>query len=717
MAASFALVSAAFEVLMMRADRKIFVLLFCLSAACSSGGSPVTPPTPDLSVSGPADLAVGPPVDLAGADLAGADLAMTPPDLSMPPPPDLAGVDLAGVKPDLATPPDLSMSPPDLSAGGSCLPGAYRCGAGNAVEVCNSTGTAWLHVSTCAVSCTAGLCTGACTAGSRRCNMKSVEECNTAGTTWTTVETCAGSCSSGVCALTSLDVTTNRNLDGEIVVDGDFTVRSGVTVTATTGMLTVRARNITVENMGTITAAPKGNKNGRGNGTSSSTSSYSGGGGGNGQRGSDDTSGSSSAGRGGAAIPSDTDIDVEGGGNGAPGLPPYGGGGGVGGGVIRLIASDSITITGFLTANGTAGSANTSSGYGGGGGGAGGGILLAATGKIKVSGAISASGGAGGKGYYDVGGAGALGRVRILSGDTRTVTGTITGVRTEDILPPLIIASSTHPDPNLIYNDDFYTLSLAWTSPFAARQGYYHLISTSEFQVPTPATGTFINTETAPYAPSAIRSGSNYFHIVSVDALTNVGKVENSFRIQINTQSPPVSSSSHPSSTTWYMNRDVFFQWSFPVADQHVKGAYYVFDNYGTTVPTKGDTLVRLPQKQLLRTGVAPGIWVLHVLSIDQADYLTKAATHFRVQIGDDPGSGALLGQVTDAMGKPIDGAVVSVNRGLWMQTTNTTGNYNFPTVSAGTYELRTTKTGRTPATQTITVNKGASTTANVSLP
>jgi hypothetical protein len=706
---------------MMRAFGKIFLLLLCLSAACSSGGSPVTPPTADLSV--PSDLATSPPVDLAGADLAGADLAVKPPDLAMPPPPDLAGVDLAGVKPDLATPPDLAtapdmtMSPPDLAWGGACTPGAYRCGAGNAVEVCNSTGTAWLHVSTCAVACTAGLCTGACSAGSRRCNMKMVEECNTAGTAWSTVETCPGSCSSGVCALTSLDVTTNRNLNGEIVVDGDFTVRSGVTVTATGGALTVRARNITVENMGTITAAPKGNKYGRGNGTSATTTSYSGGGGGNGQRGSDDTSGSSYAGRGGTAIPSDTDAAVQGGGNGAAGLAPGGGPGGLGGGVIRLIASDSITISGFLTANGTAGGNNVSTSYGGGGGGAGGGILLAATGKIAVSGAISASGGAGGRGYYDMGGAGGLGRVRILSGDTRTVTGTITGVRVDDILPPLLITSSTHPDSNLIYNDDFYTLSLSWTSPFAARQGYYHLISATEFQVPTPATGTFINTETVPYSRSAVRSGSNYFHIVSVDALTNVGKVENTFRIQINTTPPTVSSSSHPTSTTWYMNRDVFFQWSFPVADQHVKGAYYVFDNYGSTIPSKTDTLVRLPQKQLLRTGVAPGIWVLHVLSLDQADYLTKAASHFRVQIGDDPGNGALLGQVTDMMGKPIDGATVSVNRDLWTQTTNSTGNYNFPALSAGTYELRTTKAGRMPATQMVTITKGGSTTANVSLP
>ncbi len=117
---------------MMRAYRKFLPLLVSLSLACSSGGTLPPPPTADLSINGMADLSGNPPPDLsgpapdfAGADLAGVDLAMSPPDLAMPPPPDLAGVDLAGAKPDLATPADLSTSP-DLSTGGSCTPGASR---------------------------------------------------------------------------------------------------------------------------------------------------------------------------------------------------------------------------------------------------------------------------------------------------------------------------------------------------------------------------------------------------------------------------------------------------------------------------------------------------------------------------------------------------------------------------------------------------------------
>lgn len=624
-------------------------------------------------------------------------------------PHDLAGVDLAGA--------DLSSPPGDMSGGGTgvpCTPGSYRCGSANSVQICNSTGTAWLHSSTCAVSCVSGLCTGACSPGARRCNMKSVEECNGAGTTWTTVDTCAGTCSSGRCALANLDVTMNRNLDGTIYVDGDFIVRSGITVQVPTGELTVYAKNITVENAGTISAAPTSNPYGWGDGSRGMYDYSGGGGGGNG------TAGQTypGAGAGGPAISSNTDYWVVGGGRGASPTRAGSGVGGTGGGAIRLIASENITIAGFLTANGTAGTRNTATYGGGGGGGAGGGILLAASGTLTTSGTISAAGGAGGAGYYSdgQGGGGGAGRVRLLAGGTRTIGGGIMGQRTDGLLPPTLITSSSHPDQDLIYNDDFDQVVISWSSPFASRQGYYQMLNTNIWQVPTPSTSTFVNTESKSYPATSVRAGTNYFHITPVDAMSNVGTAENTFRIQINTQPPSLSSSSHASASTWYDNPDVFFEWSFPVSERNVKGIYYVLDNYGDTIPTKSATFVPLPQKKILRSMVANGVWVMHILAMDQQGYLTKAATHLRVNVGMNPGVGSVIGLVSDAGGKPLDGAAVTLNRGLYNQTTNSSGNYNLTNVSAGTYELRATKAGKT-TTQMITVVKDMSTSANVSLP
>ena len=667
--------------------------LVAISPGCSSsGGGTSGPPSrdgglpsddEDMATSGDSDLSTG-PRDLAGVDLTGRDLA----------------------------------SPPgDMTGGGTglpCTPGSYRCGGGNSVEICNSTGTAWLYSATCAVSCVSGLCTGACSPGQRRCNMASVEECNGAGTTWTPVETCTGSCTSGRCALANLDVTMNKSLDGTIYVDGDFIVRSGITVQVPSGELTVYAKNISIENMGTINAAARGNGQGYGAGGTGPYGYSGAGGGGNG------TSGGNGAGGGGAGavISTNTDYWVVGGGNGGTPTQAGSGNGGVGGGAIRLIATGDVTVAGFLTANGAAGNAYSSGNGGGGGGGAGGGILLAASGNLSMTGTISTQGGAGGRGYYSdgQGGAGGLGRVRMLAGGTRTVSGSIMGQRTDGLLPPTTITSSSHPDQSLIYNDDFDMVMMAWGSPFASRQGYYQMLNTAMWQVPAPGSATFVNTESKNYPASSVRAGLNYFHITPVDAMSNVGTVENTFRIQINSTAPTLSSSSHTSSSTWYDNPDVYFEWSFPVAERNVKGIYYVLDNYGDTIPTKAATFVPLPQKKILRSMVANGVWVMHILAMDQQGYLTKAATHLRVNVGMNPGSGSVLGQVTDSMGKTLDGVSVTLGRGLYNATTNSSGNFNMTGVSAGTYELRVSKAGKM-ATQMVTVAKDMSTTANGTLP
>src|SRR5262245_51617489 len=101
------------------------LLGLCLATSCSSGGGANPPPAPPVG----ADLAMVDP---------GSDLAMNNPvDMATMTPEDLAGRDLAGVMPDLSmAPPDLATMPPDL-AGSACTPGSYRCGAGNAIEICN----------------------------------------------------------------------------------------------------------------------------------------------------------------------------------------------------------------------------------------------------------------------------------------------------------------------------------------------------------------------------------------------------------------------------------------------------------------------------------------------------------------------------------------------------------------------------------------------------
>src|SRR5262249_37877155 len=156
---------------------------------------------------------------------------------------------------------------------------------GNAVEICNSSGTAYLNVATCAVACSSGLCTGMCTAGQRRCNGMRVETCDTAGTTWMTTDTCTTACvAPGQCSLARLEGTTTQKMDGDVVVDGPVIVRTGGTLNSPTGRLTIRAASITVEAGGSISVAATGDgadgRGAQGVYTGSPCYGYSGGGGG-----------------------------------------------------------------------------------------------------------------------------------------------------------------------------------------------------------------------------------------------------------------------------------------------------------------------------------------------------------------------------------------------------------------------------------------------------
>jgi hypothetical protein len=226
-------------------------------------------------------------------------------------------------------------------------------------------------------------------------------------------------------------------------------------------------------------------------------------------------------------------------------------------------------------------------------------------------------------------------------------------------------------------------------------------------------------TESVDVPAAALSSGNNWFHIVPIDAMSNVGTVENSFQITINSSPPTVSSTSHPSSNTWYASGDVFYQWTLPGDDRNFKGVYYVLDHYGSTVPTSTGTMIPVTQKKLVRAGLSNDVWVLHMVPIDQHDYLTKAAAHFVVRVGPDPGTGTILGQVVDSMGKPVSGATVTINRGLWSTTTNAMGSYNFMTqIPAGLlWEIRATSAdGKTMDSRMDKVDKDGTTTVNLTL-
>ncbi|MGE0790600.1 MAG: carboxypeptidase regulatory-like domain-containing protein [Sandaracinaceae bacterium] len=592
----------------------------------------------------------------------------------------------------------------------ACTPGAYRCQADN-VETCNSSGSAWLHVRTCAVACAAGLCTGACTPGETRCNGTRVETCNTMGTAWDAGTACATFCSRGVCALDGLEIATDRTLEGEVLVRGAVVIRSGATVTSSTGDLTIRADSITIENGASISVAPTGmSPDGVGGvGAYVGYPIYNYGGGGGGGYGGAGTGGYYASN--GRAWGSNNDADVHPGSPGGAGYSSSGGAGGAGGGVLRLIAG-TINIAGLLTANGAAGGSATYSG----GGGSGGGILVAGD-RVTMTGNISTSGAPGGTGSR-TGGTGGNGRVKILYGTMVADTAMITGAAvTRGLLPPLELSSSTHPDPNLVYNDGFPIVAMGWNRPWSPITGYYWLFHTSE-RVPTPSNAQFVPTELTSHPVEMLAAGNNYFQVVPADATAMIGTVEGSFRVQLNRTPPTLSSMSHPTPSSWSTNPNVFVSWTFPHANENYRGVYYVFDHYGDTIPDTSSTFLPVSQQQVLLSAVADGIWSFHVVSADTQGYLTRTARHYTVRIGADPGAGTVFGQISDATtSMPLSGVTVEINRGLFpSQSSNGTGNFNFANITEGRWELRISKDGYVTQTRMIDVTATMSTAANVNL-
>jgi hypothetical protein len=537
-----------------------------------------------------------------------------------------------------------------------------------------------------------------CVPGSLRCNGNDAQQCNEEGTMWVTQETCATFCQEGVCALEFLDVQTDTQLDGVVVVAGPVTIRAAATLSSPAGNLTIFADSLTVENGGTIAVAPTG-ATPEGKGFDSGCSGCSSGGG-----------------QYGNAYGSATDSEVQPGAEGGRVFQTTTVPTAKGGGVLKLIVKAKADISGQLSANGASGGADPALCLVGGGGGSGGGILVVAD-DLTVTGAVSAAGGLGGVGVSGcgVGGVGGEGRVKLLFGAANSIEGTIIGVQTVGLAPPLPVKSLSHPDPTKIYNDGFLSFDVEWKPAFPTVMGYFVRLDQSPSNPPTAADGMFLAQDKVSFSPNDIFDGENFVHLVSIDAQSAVGTVETVLRVQINTRGPSVFSSSHPSQATFSNNTNPFFEWSYPQGDENVTGSHYVLDNFGTTVPTTADTALPAGQKQLLKSDLTPGVFVLHVVSVDGQGRLSKQAGHYRVNIGTDPGTGQIQGNVLDSNSQPVVGATVTVNRGLFTTTTSSNGTYNLPAVTAGTWELSA-KSAAQSASKPVTVTAGMATAANLTL-
>jgi hypothetical protein len=594
------------------------------------------------------------------------------------------------------------------TAAATCTSGTVRCNGAN-VERCNSSGTAWLYNQTCSLACQGGLCTDVCTTGAKRCNGNAPETCT--GGTWSAAPACTNACFGGNCLDADLIVDgVERILEGDQRFTNSVIVRNGGSIkVGPTGQLRLKAKSVLID------AASNINANGVGDGsapftpTQVYTYSYS----------SYPTSYAYCRNAGGSYVsgymyvtcigtqlPSNCDAGRV---NPCAGnsVPPnfslddlsqvegYKSGTAFGGGLVRLEA-ETLDLNGQITAN-----ALTSP--------AGGGSILLAADTVKMSGALQATG------------PGALnGFIKVVHGATKNVTGSTTGALITSVMPPLDLVSGSHPDSTKWYNDGLGDLYLAWSKPFPTINGYYWKLSTSPSTLPSQAAnqGTFLQAESYVVKAKDLVEGENYFHMVSVDSSANVGTVKATLMTNINATPPTVASQSHPSEGTWYQNPAVYLTWTNPQADSNFTGFYYVFDKYADTVPAVSPANF-ITNRQVLLSNTPDGIWVFHIVNRDSRGAVTKAAEHFKVYVGVAPETENISGSVFDASNAsaPLAGVTIKINRGLFSQSTTSTGTYTFNgSLYVGQWEVTASKTGYISQTKQVTLVKGSPLNQNFSL-
>jgi hypothetical protein len=369
-----------------------------------------------------------------------------------------------------------------------------------------------------------------------------------------------------------------------------------------------------------------------------------------------------------------------------------------GGGLIELVA-DSVTVNGQITAN----AVNA--------GGSGGGVLIAAN-TLSGNGVIQTSGAA----ASPVGG---NGRVKLLRGVTSpSFSGTVVGNTRTSPMPPIDMVSGSHPDSSKWYNDGLGDWYLAWTKPFASSTGYYVKSTTDVSVVPAASNATFHQMESIVVPATSLVAGTNYFHITSVDSMFTVGTVKATASVNINMTPPTVTSPSHPSSSTWYANSAIALAWTNPQADSNYTGYYFLLDNFADTVPP-AIAANFTTNKQIIKANTPDGIWYFHVVNRDTRNATTRAAFHYRVNVGAEPAKQNLSGSVFDGSNNnaPLSGATVSINRGVFSQSSAANGTYTFGgNLYVGSWEVTVSKAGYQTVRQMVAVTAGSAVNANFTL-
>jgi len=229
------------------------------------------------------------------------------------------------------------------------------------------------------------------------------------------------------------------------------------------------------------------------------------------------------------------------------------------------------------------------------------------------------------------------------------------------------VSSSSHPNPSVYENDN--TPSFSWTEPgdLSGIAGYSYTIDGSASTTPN----TTINTTGTSATTGAQSDGTRYFHVRARDNAGNWGPADH-YQVRIDTAGPSsvsISSSSHPSSSTWYTDDTPSFTWTAATDSlSGLAGYSYVLDSNASTAP---NTSVETSGTSFTASSQSDGVHYFHVRAVDNAGN-GGSTDHYMVRIDDtNPGAPSISSSTHPDPGQTYTSGSISFS---WTTPSDTSG-------------------------------------------
>jgi hypothetical protein len=116
---------------------------------------------------------------------------------------------------------------------------------------------------------------------------------------------------------------------------------------------------------------------------------------------------------------------------------------------------------------------------------------------------------------------------------------------------------------------------------------------------------------------------------------------------------PVISSSTHPSSSSWYADARPQFNWTVPCDVNGIVGYYYVIDQNPSSVPSASWGTYTTTNGTRPAAPLTDGTWYLHVVSKDAVGNVGTTAAHYQVNIDTTGPVGSILSPLNGATTLP----------------------------------------------------------------